>query len=72
MISVNEALLRSAEQWSNQRSHTENETAYQDRACLAAEVRRLRTELSAMEEAMAECDREVADLTNTIERSNWM
>lgn len=52
MISVDEAIARSKDTWHPDRAHVENETAYQDRTILAAEVISLR-------EALTETEREL-------------
>lgn len=64
MISVDEAITRSGLEWTPDRAHVENETAYQDRTILAAEVISVR-------EALAEAEREIKHLRDEDNYNNW-
>lgn len=65
MISVEEAMARAGLAWDPSVGHVDAETAYLDRTVLASEVRRLRRDLVATEEAMNEAEREVRAILDT-------
>lgn len=65
MISVDEAMARSGLAWDPNVGHVDAETAYLDRTVLASEVRRLRQDLVATEEALHEAEQEVRDILDT-------
>lgn len=63
---VDAAIGRAGQPWRPERTHVENETAYQDRHVLAHEVIALREELAHTQDAQNEAEREVESLHSAL------